>query len=746
MKYMPKGLFLLWLFSITHLTAQDFNYYEPLSLQGDLPKDVTIKSSEKYQNAILTIQQSTSNQDKKRQKQFHLETNFGVDELLKSGKVLFNNPITHYVTNVAKELLKENKALQEKLRFYIIRSSAVNAFSTDQGIIFITMGMLAKLKNEAELAFILAHEITHYTHKHVQQSFFRNDDIDKLKKNQNKLLKNTGFDDADFVKSMYSKDLEMEADKEGLDLIYQSNYDVESALSVLTTLKYSYLPFGDYKFQKEFLESDYLTFSNAYLNEKIDIVKGKNLSSDDKYSSHPNIGKRKRALRETIEKRAKKSRKKNVVSETDFLNIRSIARFELPFYKLQYGDYKAAIYDAYLLSKEYPNSFYIKKITAQSLYILSKQANLKDELDKDEKKETKGLEGEILSLYAYLKQLSVKDLNVLASTYIWDLYLEQPKDKELEKMAEDILVELVFNHEFALTDFEKQTNDIIAGSTDTIVEKVNKYEKILNDAIDGNTRFKYAFSNYLGTEVFQKNFAIASEKAKERQEDVAYYESAKGKARYKKWKKKKRKKGVKLGVEKVLMVDPIFMRLDIREGKEQQFYLKSETKQKAFLNQITSNAKLAKVEVKILDSGELKTSDKEIFNDIVTLKEWIGEQGNFDYLYLTPGSQQTKVDAIAEKYDANYVVLSGMLSARTSKKKIGVFAYDFFSLIMWPFAPYALYNTFKPNYECFIFFVVYDIKTGQKEIVKADWFGAKDNKGIINMHLYDAFAQLKAKP
>ena len=49
--------------------------------------------------------------------------------------------------------------------FAILNSHEKNAFACPGGIIFITKGMLSAVKNEDELAAVLAHEIAHITHR-----------------------------------------------------------------------------------------------------------------------------------------------------------------------------------------------------------------------------------------------------------------------------------------------------------------------------------------------------------------------------------------------------------------------------------------------------------------------------------------------------------------------------------------------------------------------------------------------------
>jgi predicted Zn-dependent protease len=51
--------------------------------------------------------------------------------------------------------------------FAVLNSETVNAFSTPGGYIFITRGALRQMRDEAELAGVLAHEIAHVNLRHV---------------------------------------------------------------------------------------------------------------------------------------------------------------------------------------------------------------------------------------------------------------------------------------------------------------------------------------------------------------------------------------------------------------------------------------------------------------------------------------------------------------------------------------------------------------------------------------------------
>jgi beta-barrel assembly-enhancing protease len=53
------------------------------------------------------------------------------------------------------------------LRFYVLRDPTLNAFAMPNGRVYIHTGLLARLDNEAQLATILGHELTHIDHRHA---------------------------------------------------------------------------------------------------------------------------------------------------------------------------------------------------------------------------------------------------------------------------------------------------------------------------------------------------------------------------------------------------------------------------------------------------------------------------------------------------------------------------------------------------------------------------------------------------
>ncbi len=80
---------------------------------------------------------------------------------------IYRNPtIEEYVNFVGNLIVEASDIPDINFRFFILDIPQVNAYACPGGYIFITRGMLKFLINEAELAFVLAHEIAHASRFH----------------------------------------------------------------------------------------------------------------------------------------------------------------------------------------------------------------------------------------------------------------------------------------------------------------------------------------------------------------------------------------------------------------------------------------------------------------------------------------------------------------------------------------------------------------------------------------------------
>lgn len=71
-----------------------------------------------------------------------------------------------HVSGLGQSLVKQTKNPDYGFTFKIINSDDVNAFALPNGSIFVTKGLLTRLKTDAQLANVLGHEIAHVTERH----------------------------------------------------------------------------------------------------------------------------------------------------------------------------------------------------------------------------------------------------------------------------------------------------------------------------------------------------------------------------------------------------------------------------------------------------------------------------------------------------------------------------------------------------------------------------------------------------
>jgi beta-barrel assembly-enhancing protease len=75
--------------------------------------------------------------------------------------------LNQYVNLVGHAVARQGNRPEITYNFAIIQSDEINAYATPGGYIFITTGAIRQMRDEAELAGVLAHEVAHVTQRHI---------------------------------------------------------------------------------------------------------------------------------------------------------------------------------------------------------------------------------------------------------------------------------------------------------------------------------------------------------------------------------------------------------------------------------------------------------------------------------------------------------------------------------------------------------------------------------------------------
>jgi predicted Zn-dependent protease len=165
------------------------------------------------------------------------------ETLLGASPLLDDAELQTYVNDVGMWVAQQSERPGLPWRFGVNSSDHINAFAAPGGYIIVTKGMMRQLRNEAELAGVLGHEISHVTKKHHLNALRKGALVNLLGEGlaassdkHSELVRQL----AGPTKELYARGLdksdEFEADRVGVVLAARAGYDPYGLPAVLTTL------------------------------------------------------------------------------------------------------------------------------------------------------------------------------------------------------------------------------------------------------------------------------------------------------------------------------------------------------------------------------------------------------------------------------------------------------------------------------------------------------------------------------
>ncbi len=194
-------------------------------------------------------------------------------KLDRSGALYQDKIVIDYLNQVAGRIVSlevRQKGFSPKIK--VLKNPLLNAFAYPNGVIYVHTGILASIENEAQLATLLGHELTHATHRHAIQGM-------RSARTKGATLQTfgvltmpfgligalaTALGSVGYMASVtgYSRDLEREADCEGLALMARAGYATEEAPKLFEALKR--------EVEEEKRDEPFFFGSHPRLNERIE--------------------------------------------------------------------------------------------------------------------------------------------------------------------------------------------------------------------------------------------------------------------------------------------------------------------------------------------------------------------------------------------------------------------------------------------------------------------------------------------
>jgi hypothetical protein len=716
--------------------VDDMKGFTYLKSSGDIPQEFITLTADKYKEDLQ------SNNNKDLDKDFFLSTRFFIDELLLSGKVLFNEELSGYVNKVAKYVLRKDKKLYNSLQFYVLKSNTVNAFSTDQGIIFVTTGLLAQLENEAQLGYILAHEIAHFTEEHAKEGYVERQNIIKGKGKYDRL----SYEDRVGELSVYSKDNELEADEVGIKIFLDSEYDIETVFTSFEVLLYSYLPFEDIQFDTTFFNTDVLYIPGGLFPDTVRQV-SKTEDFDDNLSTHPNIKKRMDSAFEAIGDSETKGSLKFKFPEVEFYNVRNLARFESINLHLSNRQYVKAIYNIFLLKRKFKDNKFLDFSLVKALYGLAKYKN--HQRYNEVILKLKKVEGELYKIAFFLKKIEKGQINVLAYRFAYDLSVKYKNDPLIKKYERDMLKEFALyssiDHKDLIAINYEKYNDSLANLINSFdiqdsIAKIDASELSKYKKIKLKKRLRELESKG-GSQITEEQFHLTGlsdlVSRGEFQDEIDFFIAEKELEEEKDLAKESEKKGkeVGLGIDKIVVVDPYFADYKTNNDKND---VKSE-KQKIQLNKMYSkNYNKLNLETYLVDSKTLTQKDVEKYNEMGLLYQWVGEILEHDEITMISSSNEY-VQEVKEKYNTEHFLFSGIIKYKERNEFTMMHLYG---IIFFYTAPIAIADLLVIHNYFELFAISINSETDQIEYSKTENVNLNVNNLIMEAYIYNILYNL----
>ncbi len=171
------------------------------------------------------------------------EQNYGPSQQSQGGQYTVDPRLTAYVQSVGNKLAAVSDRPELPYEFVVLNNDVPNAWAMPGGKLAINRGLLTYLHDEAQLAAVLGHEITHAAARHgaqqqtqttlINAGLMLGGAVAAAKKSNTGLLAVGALGvGANAWQAHYSRDNESESDKYGIKYMVKAGYDPQAAVEL----------------------------------------------------------------------------------------------------------------------------------------------------------------------------------------------------------------------------------------------------------------------------------------------------------------------------------------------------------------------------------------------------------------------------------------------------------------------------------------------------------------------------------
>jgi predicted Zn-dependent protease len=162
-------------------------------------------------------------------------------ELSKKVRLVNDATALSYIRKIGNNIVNQTELGNAPWEFHIIADPEINAFNIPGGQVYVNTGLIMAADNTAELAGVMAHEISHGVARHSTERMSKVYGLDVglnylLGQNPSMLKQIAAQLAAGGVVAKFSRDDEREADRLGVQYMYQAGYNPEGMATMFEEL------------------------------------------------------------------------------------------------------------------------------------------------------------------------------------------------------------------------------------------------------------------------------------------------------------------------------------------------------------------------------------------------------------------------------------------------------------------------------------------------------------------------------
>ena len=672
---------------------------------GEVPADLKMSMDELYRSDMQRAEKYLGG--RVRDKQQVLKASYNIGKMMASGRIIYGDAVSRMVARIADTLLRDYPELRSELRFYCVNSPEVNAYATGQGMVFVNLGLVAQAENEAQLAFILSHEIIHYYHSHTLEDL-----VGAKEKKASTDPADKQSDLSDFLRlHSRSREMENEADSLGIVMFYgRSPYHQGVTEGVFDVLQYGALPFDDVKFDTTWFNSPHYRLTGCWLDDVAPISSRDNY--DDRLSTHPNILTRRRKCAALL--RGQGGSEFVTVSREDFLALRHRARIECVRQEVIHGQYARAFYNAWLLRQASDSEADARILDHLMAYALYGHAMHKAHGSTVVRQDYAEVQGESQQVYYALQTMTVEQSLLTALRAVWQMHMRFPEQKEYRLLADDLMEQLRFSAEKNLGDYLETLPSANGSDTLAAGKALSKYDRIRQKR---RAQTELTPTAYALTDLMEADSTLAPllHSHLAGTADTVLPDT--------------------VGAGGMLVFNPTCNTVD--NLTDETLIAKSDANEQRLTRRLMHVGQRMGLRCVDFSDGALHrmTSDTQ-YNDFITLCEWMNEfwldKGAFAMHHMT----QPAMDSLTERLGASRINLTALLNVEHTSN-----SFSFSALFIPLVLPLVVSNMFTGIEHTALASFTVDARNSKVLANKNYLYKVADHNDLVDAMLYDAYSR-----